>query len=115
IVAAMRLKLAGKDTAAAHADAGTADPVAHDLVLQGLYALNLRTEAGLRSAETMIDQAIARDPNYARAYAARASVFWYIAYRRYGPVVENYRKAQESARRALELDPGSAEAEVVLG
>lgn len=114
IVSALRVKLARADTTSL-ADAGTSDLVAHDLVLKGAYALAQRNEPALRSAEKLLKEAIARDPKYARAHATLANTYWYIAYRRYGPVAEYYNKAEASARQALELDSGSALAEVVLG
>lgn len=45
---------------------------AYDLYLQGRYFWNKRTDEGFRRAADYFQQAIERDPNYARAYAGLA-------------------------------------------
>jgi TolB-like protein/DNA-binding winged helix-turn-helix (wHTH) protein/Tfp pilus assembly protein PilF len=48
------------------------DPQAQEDYLRGRYFWNLRTEDGFRKAATYFNAAIARDPNYAEAYAGLA-------------------------------------------
>jgi hypothetical protein len=46
----------------------TVDPVVYELYLKGRYFWNQRTEAGLRQALEYYEQAIAIDPQFARAH-----------------------------------------------
>jgi len=48
---------------------------AHDLYLQGRYFWNKRTEEGFQQASGYFQQAIAKDPDYAPAYAGLADTF----------------------------------------
>jgi len=87
---------------------------AYDLYLQGRYFWNKRTEAGFKRAAEYFQQAIAKDPNYAPAYAGLADTFglmstWYIA-----PQGEFMPKARAAALKALELDETLAEAHTSL-
>lgn len=79
---------------------------AYDATLRG-RALRLQaTEVSLRRAQEYFEQAIALDPTYAPAHAGLADVFHLLG----GPGWEIERprellvKAQESARRAIDLD-----------
>ena len=47
----------------------TEDPIAHDLLVKGRYCLGLRRGDNLPRAIDFFQQVIARDPNYAAAYA----------------------------------------------
>jgi TolB-like protein/DNA-binding winged helix-turn-helix (wHTH) protein/Tfp pilus assembly protein PilF len=82
----------------------------YDLYLKGRYSWNKRTAEGFRQAADYFQQAIAKDPNYGRAYAGLADTFslmstWYL-----GPQSELMPKARTAALRALELDESLAEA-----
>jgi len=82
--------------------------------LEGLYFWNKRTEAGFKHAAEYFQQAIAKDPNYAQAYAGLADTFglmstWYMA-----PQGEFMPKARTAALKALELDETLAEAHTSL-
>jgi TolB-like protein/Tfp pilus assembly protein PilF len=92
----------------------TANPEAYELYLQGRFFWNKRTAADLRKSIDCFDQAIAKDPNYALAYAGLAQA-WSIlsAYNGASPA-DSYPKAEEFARKALALDDTSAEALVAL-
>jgi serine/threonine-protein kinase len=93
---------------------GTADPVAYDLYLKGVYHLN-RRRLLLEHADQDFEQAIARDPKFARAHAGRAMALGLLAY--FGDTPQRPRIPQilESARRALALDSTLADAHVALG
>ncbi|HSE67978.1 MAG TPA: protein kinase, partial [Gemmatimonadales bacterium] len=66
IVAALRVRLApSRDSALAARP--TTDLEAYDLYLKGRYAWNLRTGSGLQLAVQYLEQAVARDPSFARA------------------------------------------------
>jgi TolB-like protein/Tfp pilus assembly protein PilF len=55
----------------------TESPDAYRLYLQGRYLLNEQnSEEGLKTAAAFFDQAIALDPRYALAYAARAETYF---------------------------------------
>jgi TolB-like protein/DNA-binding winged helix-turn-helix (wHTH) protein/Flp pilus assembly protein TadD len=93
---------------------GTKSYEAYDLYLRGRYLWNKRTSEGFREAVDYFQQAIDKDPNYARAWAGLADTFslmstWYI-----GPQDELMAKARAAALRALELDEGLAEAHASL-
>jgi TolB-like protein/DNA-binding winged helix-turn-helix (wHTH) protein/Tfp pilus assembly protein PilF len=87
---------------------------AYDLYLEGRYFWNERTEAGFKRAAEYFQQAIAKDPNYAQAYAGLADTFglmstWYMASQG-----EFMPKARAAALKALALDETLAEAHTSL-
>jgi len=87
---------------------------AYDLYLQGRYFWNKRTPAGFHQAAEYFQQAIAKESNYARAYAGLADTFalmssWFLA-----PQHEVIPKARTAALKALQLDDGLAEAHTSL-
>jgi TolB-like protein/DNA-binding winged helix-turn-helix (wHTH) protein/Tfp pilus assembly protein PilF len=86
----------------------------YNLYLQGRYFWNKRTEAGFRRAADYFQQAIAKDPNYARAYAGLADTYalmstWYLV-----PSREYMPKARAAVLRALQIDSSLAEAHTTL-
>ncbi len=95
------------------AKVGTKDAEAYQFYLKGRYRFEKYTEEDLKAAAEFFDKAIARDPNYAAAYAGLADVYANQAYQGFsGP--ETYDKARTMARRALELDPQNSEAHISL-
>jgi eukaryotic-like serine/threonine-protein kinase len=93
---------------------GTQNPEAYELYLKGRYAWNKRTPAELETAISYFNQAIAKDPGYALAYAALADVYSVFTYYGGNPR-ELYPKSNAAARKALELDPALAHPHAVLG
>jgi serine/threonine protein kinase/Tfp pilus assembly protein PilF len=93
----------------------SADPVANDLYLSGKRQLAMRTADGLNKAIEFFGEAARRDPNFALAFAGLADAQILIAVRQEKPSEGAYRKAEESAVKALALDPDLAEARVSLG
>jgi TolB-like protein/DNA-binding winged helix-turn-helix (wHTH) protein/Tfp pilus assembly protein PilF len=92
----------------------TASYEAYDLYLKGRYFWNKRTRAGFLQAASYFQQAIAKDPGYASAYAGLADTFglmstWYAA-----PQQEFMPKAKAAALNALALDDSLAEAHASL-
>ena len=65
IIGALKVRLVAGS--AAPAGRPTEDTEAHDLYLKGRFAWNQRTAAGMREAVRYLEQAVARDPKYARA------------------------------------------------
>ncbi len=87
---------------------------AYELYLQGNYALRQRQEDNIRRAIELFDQAIALDPDFARAYEALA-VAWAIL-PAWSPtsITEAALHSQPAAVRALQLDPKLSLARAVL-
>jgi len=110
---------AGTGVKSATTSAGsTTDIAAYDLYLQGraLYDSSV-DEASERAALAKFDAAIALDPGYAAAYAARARSLTAIAnqYGRMGELSGLYDEAIAAAKRAIELAPDLADAHSTLG
>jgi TolB-like protein/DNA-binding winged helix-turn-helix (wHTH) protein/Tfp pilus assembly protein PilF len=87
---------------------------AYDLYLKGLYFWNKRTAEGFQQAIDYFRQAIAKDPNYARAYSGLADSYALIGGYRMVPQAEFMSKARVAALRALEIDDQSPEAHTAL-
>lgn len=75
IVAALQVMLT---TAEAKLAAGreTGDPAAYDAFLKGWAHYRRKTPEDFAKAIPYLDEAVERDPNYSRAYAALAAVYW---------------------------------------
>ena len=82
----------------------TANPEAYELYLQGRFFWNKRTAADLRKSIDCFNQAIAKDPNYALAYAGLAQTWSILAAHNGGAPVDCYPQADTAARKALALD-----------
>ncbi|HXS23041.1 MAG TPA: protein kinase [Gemmatimonadales bacterium] len=115
IVSALRVRLTPtKDSALAARP--TADLQAYDLYLKGRYAWNQRTGTSLLEAVRYLEEAVARDPSFSRAWAALADAYLLVVpYSGTGSVAEAWEKAQAAAQKALALDSTSAEAYTALG
>ncbi|MGH9838611.1 MAG: tetratricopeptide repeat protein [Blastocatellia bacterium] len=93
----------------------TENTEAFQLYLKGRYFWNKRSAEGLRKAGEYFQQAIARDPGYALAYAGLADCYNLLSYYQGGSPKESFPKAKAAAARALELDESLAEAHTSLG
>jgi len=87
---------------------------AYDLYLKGRYFWNKRTADGFLQAAEYFQQAIRRDPNYARAYAGLADTFGLMSTWQLVPQNEFMPKARAAALKALEIDETLAEAHTSL-
>ena len=95
--------------------AGTANPDAYRLYLEGRQQWYGRTPDGIRKSIALFQQAIADDPNYALAYAGLADS--YTVATGYGVVIQPtqaFKLANEAARKALVLDDSLSEAHTSL-
>ncbi len=92
----------------------TQDPDAYNLYLEGRFNWNKRTESGLKRAIELYEAAIARDPNFALAYAGIADAYSLLGCLSFAPPHEVYPKAKEAAQKALELDDALAKGYVAL-
>jgi TolB-like protein/Tfp pilus assembly protein PilF/predicted Ser/Thr protein kinase len=104
----LRLRLTGGEKLQL-ANVRAANPAAYELYLRGLYYWNRRTPEAVKNAAEYMDQAIAKDPNYALAYAGLANCYVILEDRRLIPSEEAYTKGMAAAQRSLELDPTLAE------
>jgi TolB-like protein/DNA-binding winged helix-turn-helix (wHTH) protein/Flp pilus assembly protein TadD len=93
----------------------TTDPAAYDLYLKGRYYWNQRTPPGIKQSIGYFQQAVAKDPEFALAYAGLAEAY-NLSYN-FGlfSAKESSLQAKDAATRALELDPSIAEAHAALG
>jgi serine/threonine-protein kinase len=92
----------------------TEDSDAYQLYLKGRYFWNKRTADGLNKAITCFEQAIAKDPSYALAYAGLADAHNNRGSYSIVPAQNAFPQAKAAAFKALELDEAFAEAHVSL-
>jgi tetratricopeptide (TPR) repeat protein len=92
---------------------GTENPEVYALYLKGRSYWAKRTRADLETAVSYFNQAIAKDPGYAMAYAGLADCYAMLP--DYGASVENIAKAKAAALKAIELDPNLSRPHVNLG
>jgi TolB-like protein len=118
IVKALQVNLNGASPESVTQAPPTNDVEAYQLTLQGFAALEGGAgPQGPSNALNLFQQAVARDPSYARAYAGLA-----MAQLHTHPTIGSGQSqqgmliaAEQTARHALRLDPNSAVAETVLG
>lgn len=93
----------------------TTNPDAYDLYLKGRYYWNQRTPPGMKQSIGYFQQAIARDPEFALAFAGLAEAY-NLSYN-FGlmSAKESSLQAKAAATKAVELDPSIAEAHAALG
>lgn len=87
---------------------------AYDLYLKGRYFLNARDTRLFPQAIGYFQQAVAKDPNYARAYAALADSYALTGSYYQSPPEDVIPKARAAALKALQLDNSLAEAHTSL-
>jgi len=93
------------------------DPDVYEAYLKGRYYWNQRTSESLHTAIAQYEEAIRLDPTYAPAYAALADCYNQLGTQMVGGgSPRDWRpRAAEAAIRALQIDPGLAEAHATLG
>ena len=89
------------------------NPQAYELYLKGRFNWNLRSPDGIIKSIDYFNQAIQKDPSFARAYAG-LSLAYVVRSSPFSREIR-YEKAVGPANKAVELDPSSAEAYVALG
>ncbi len=90
------------------------DPQAYENYLKARHFWSRRTPETLEKAIDLLQQAIARDPGYARAHAALADCFVIRFIYSQASGADALRQARAEAQRALELDPSLGEAHATL-
>ena len=90
-------------------------PEAYEAYLKGRYYWNKRTADGMQKAEHYFQQAVDSDPTYAAAYSGLADCNSGLMWHGFKSPAEALPKAYAAARKAVEIDPQSAEAHASLG
>jgi TolB-like protein/Tfp pilus assembly protein PilF len=93
---------------------GTSDPEAYRLYLKGRYHIGRVNESDYKQAEDLFEQAVARDPNYAAAYAGLADVSAIQGYLGFASGRVPFEKARSAAHKALALDSSISEPHLSL-
>ena len=109
IVNEVQVKLTPQEEAQL-AKSQTVNPEAHEAYLAGRFYWNKRTAEGLNKSIAFFQQAIAKDPGYAVAYAGLADAYHALPELTTATVDEAFAKAKAAALKALELDDSLAEA-----
>jgi TolB-like protein/Tfp pilus assembly protein PilF len=91
------------------------EPAAYEAYLKGRYYWNQRSGGGLSKGAECFQQAIEKDPGYAMAWAGLADCASSAGWLGFLSPAEGCGKGKRLALRALELDPGLAEAHCSLG
>jgi TolB-like protein/class 3 adenylate cyclase/Tfp pilus assembly protein PilF len=114
IAETLQARLTGSEKAMIAAQP-TNDTTAYELYHKGRSLWEKRSGDNLPKAISFYEQAIARDPNYALAYAGLANS--YVLLPLYFSVSQRdaMPKAREAALKALQIDPNLAEAHNALG
>jgi tetratricopeptide (TPR) repeat protein len=94
---------------------GTDNPEAYRLYLLGNSLAARRKVKDIQAALQNYQQAIALDPNYAKAYTGLATAETFMAIYGDASGADELPKARAAAVKALEIDPNSAEAHNILG
>jgi TolB-like protein/Flp pilus assembly protein TadD len=110
----LQAKLTGSEKTAISKEP-TANTEAYELYHKGRSLWGKRTGDNIPKAIAFYEQAIARDPNYALAYAGLSSAYILSPFYADANRLEMSAKAKEAALKALRLDPNLAEAHAALG
>lgn len=115
IVAQIQINLNSKEQIALTNEKAV-NPEAYEAYLKGRYFWNKRTEDGLRKGIDYFNQAIEKDSTYGRAYTGLADSYALLGDWEYGGMTprEAFPKAEEAAKKALQLDDTLAEAHTSL-
>jgi len=114
IAETLRAKLSGAEQSAI-ARQPTKESQAHDFYLKARYLLGKRSSESLKLAIGYFDRAIAKDPNYALAYAGLADSYALLPGFSDELAAEILPKARAAAEKAISLDNKLADAHVALG
>ena len=88
---------------------------AYEFYLRGRQLANAFTSVSLQHAPQMYRHAIALDPDYAQAHAGLADILTWLIQWRYVAAADALPEASAAARRAMDLAPDLAEAQVAMG
>jgi TolB-like protein/DNA-binding winged helix-turn-helix (wHTH) protein/Tfp pilus assembly protein PilF len=91
------------------------DPVAHEAYLRGNFYWHQLNCDGFHKSRPYFEQAVNRDPEFARAYVGLAESYFALADWGCSPEPGLIAKSKVAALKALELDPSLGEAHAWLG
>ncbi len=117
ILEQMKKHLVGVEISDAPQLAQRTDPEVYDKYLLARQRIYERRQLSIETAVKLLDEAIAKDPDYAPAYAQRGIAKLLLSERTYGSLKQADAEAQAKVflDKALALDPDSAEAWAGLG
>jgi TolB-like protein/tetratricopeptide (TPR) repeat protein len=110
----LQVKLSGSEKQMMAAQP-TTDTTAYELYHKGRSLWERRSGDNIPKAISFYEQAIARDPNYALAYAGLAQAYILLPFYTGADRFDAYLKAKDAALKALRLDSNLAEAHAALG
>ncbi len=111
----IQLTLGDHKATAVHPAVSAQNYESYDLYLKGQYFFNKRTAADFQEAIGFFQQAIAKDPNSARAYAGLADSYALLGAYSTQSQPELMSNARTAALHALQLDETLPEAHTALG
>ena len=114
IVQALKINLNGSAPVSLDRAPPTHDVLAYDLYLKGEAFMDRPSRGGFERAAAYFQQALDRDPKFARALAMMGTAKLVSAGLGIHPL-ENLAAAESAGREAMRLDPTLAEAHKVLG
>ncbi len=109
----LRMKVSGSGNANEKKHA-TENAEAYQLYVKGRFYLAQRTRESIYKALDQFNQAVAKDPNYAQAYAGLADAYILLFDREWISKDEASPKIRSAVQRAIELDPTLAEPHAAL-
>jgi hypothetical protein len=95
-------------------DAGTTNPIAYALYLRATDVFNRRASGELLNAIKLLEEAVALDPTFARAYSRLGALHVLTPDYLNVPTRTAIEAATVNARRALEIQPRVAEPHAVI-
>jgi TolB-like protein/DNA-binding winged helix-turn-helix (wHTH) protein len=90
------------------------DPVAHEAYLKGHFYWDKLRCSGFKQALAYYQQAVAKDPTFAQAYAEVGDTYYNLGDWGCSPQTEAFAKSREATLKAIALDPGLAAAHAQL-
>lgn len=94
----------------------TKSAAAYEAYIAGIYFWNKRTRAALAEAIVHFEKAVEKDPSFALAHAMLSDTYFLSLANQFDIVPPDTAKAKfiDNAKRALALDPGLAEAHMIM-
>jgi serine/threonine protein kinase/tetratricopeptide (TPR) repeat protein len=97
------------------ASAASVDPGAHDAYLRGRYFFNRPSDENLKKAIEAFEEAVARDSSFAPALSGLSDAYLWAGYNEGFTTASDAKpRARAAAKKAVALDPSSAEAHTSL-